>query len=316
MPSKLVKFTLLLASLAPFTLADLPSISHVRVPENAFEPVQVRLAYAGATGMQISWNTFSRLPSPPTVRYGFKQDLLPFVSSPENAESVTYPTSLTFSNHVRLEHLHPNTKYFYQPIHANASSIYSFTTAREKGDHTPYSAAVVVDLGLIGPQGLSTTVGVGAANPLLPGEVNTMQSLQKDNSWDFLWHREFQPPFLGLFFRSFLRGCTGRRHILLIRPLTGPSWRSIRTKFFLVANVVVGPKYSILNPSFFLAGDIAYADYWLKEEIQGFLPNTSIADGVHVYESLLNQFFDEMTPLTSQRAYMVGPGNHEANCKW
>lgn len=65
-----------------------------------------------------------------------------------------------------------------------------------------------------------------------------------------------------------------------------------------------------------LAGDIAYADYWLKEEIQDFLPNTSIADGFHVYESLLNQFFDEMTPITSQKPYMVGPGNHDSNCEY
>ena len=65
-----------------------------------------------------------------------------------------------------------------------------------------------------------------------------------------------------------------------------------------------------------LDGDIAYADYWLKEEIQGFLPNTTIADGYKIYESLLNQFYDEMTPITSTKAYMVGPGNHEANYKW
>jgi hypothetical protein len=63
------------------------------------------------------------------------------------------------------------------------------------------------------------------------------------------------------------------------------------------------------------AGDIAYADYWLKEETQGFLPNTSVADGFHVYESLLNQFYDEMTPITGQKPYMVGPGNHDSNCE-
>ena len=257
MPSKRVGFTLLLASLAPSTLADFPSISHVRVPTNGFEPVQVRLAYAGPTGMQISWNTFSKLPSTPTVRYGFTQNFLPFVSSPENAVSVTYPTSLTFNNHVRLNNLFPNTKYYYQPIHANASSIYSFRTAREKGDHTPYTTAVAVDLGLIGPQGLSTTVGVGAANPLLPGKINTIQSLQQDNSWDFLWHRKFKPPFSRPTFRSFLRGCADRRHVFSLfikRPLTRPSWRSTRMKFFLVANVVVSPKHSNLNRSFFSRG--------------------------------------------------------------
>jgi hypothetical protein len=64
----------------------------------------------------------------------------------------------------------------------------------------------------------------------------------------------------------------------------------------------------------YAAGDIAYADYWLKEEIQGYLPNTTIQDGFEVYESLLNQYYDEMTPISSRRPYMVGPGNHEANC--
>ncbi|ATY65907.1 metallophosphoesterase [Cordyceps militaris] len=65
----------------------------------------------------------------------------------------------------------------------------------------------------------------------------------------------------------------------------------------------------ILHP-----GDIAYADYWLKEEIAGFLPNTSIADGHTVYEAILNDFYDEMAVVTAAKPYMVGPGNHEANC--
>ena len=184
------KLVILLAGFVSVTLAALPSISHVRVPSNSFEPVQVRLAYAGPTGMQISWNTFSQLPTVPTVRYGLTPNHLQFISSPRNAESVTYPTSLTFNNHVLLTDLRPDTKYFYQPAFANETQIFSFKTSREKGDHTPYTMAVVVDLGLIGPQGLSTTVGKGAANPLLPGEINTMQSLRQDNSWDFLWHRE------------------------------------------------------------------------------------------------------------------------------
>jgi acid phosphatase type 7 len=62
-------------------------------------------------------------------------------------------------------------------------------------------------------------------------------------------------------------------------------------------------------------GDIAYADYWLKEEIQGFLPNTTIADGAKVYEKLLNEYYDQMMPITAFVPYMVAPGNHEANCK-
>lgn len=46
----------------------------------------------------------------------------------------------------------------------------------------------------------------------------------------------------------------------------------------------------------------------------GFEPNTTIEDGYKVYESILNEFYDEMTPITTSRPYMVGPGNHEANC--
>lgn len=52
----------------------------------------------------------------------------------------------------------------------------------------------------------------------------------------------------------------------------------------------------------------------MKEEIQGFLPNTTIAEGYKVYESILNDFYDEFTGVTSLKPYMVGPGNHEANC--
>lgn len=245
-----MKHQLLLMSFVPLILADLPSISHVRVPKDPFEPVQIRQAYAGSTGMHLSWNTFKKLPAAPTVHYGLTTTSLTSVSLPQNAESVTYPTSLTYNNHVHIKYLKPNTKYFWKPAFSNATSIFSFTTAREAGDHTLFTIAVVVDLGLIGPQGLSTTVGAGASNPLKPGEINTIQSLQKHESWDFLWH----------------------------------------------------------------PGDIGYADYWLKEELQGYLPKTSIADGFHVYESLLNQFYDEMTPLTSRKPYMVGPGNHEANC--
>ena len=183
---------LLVAALASLAFSsNLPSVSHVRVPEDTFEPVQIRSAYAGPTGMIVSWNTFSKLPAPPTVQFGFAPNVLPFTSSPKNGQSVTYPTSLTFNNHVRLTNLFPNTKYFWRPAFSNKTSIFSFTTSREKGDHTPLVVAVAVDLGLIGPDGLSTTVGTGAANPLLPGEITTIQSLQLHNDFDFLWHREF-----------------------------------------------------------------------------------------------------------------------------
>lgn len=61
-------------------------------------------------------------------------------------------------------------------------------------------------------------------------------------------------------------------------------------------------------------GDIAYADYWLKEKVQGYLEDGSIADGPRLYEEILNSYYNDMQPLTALRPYMVGPGNHESNC--
>ncbi|KAJ6003977.1 hypothetical protein N7522_005622 [Penicillium canescens] len=237
--------TLVSAALTASTLfADLVSASG----QNGTIPMQLRLAYAGSTGMVVSWNTYSQL-SLPTVRYGRDPEHLNRVAS--SNVSVTYPTSTTYNNHVSIADLKPNTLYYYQPYDSNSSVPYTFKTSRHAGDKTPYSIAVAIDMGLMGPRGLTTTVGAGAGHPLGPNDNNTMQSLQAQGAdTDFLWH----------------------------------------------------------------PGDIAYADYWLKEEIQGFLPNTTIGDGAKVYESLLNQYYDEVSAISARKPYMVGPGNHEANC--
>lgn len=189
----------LLATVVSVSLADFPSTDHVYVPADQFEPVQIRIAYAGPTGMRVSWNTFSQLPAAPTVTYGFSADKLHQESGP--GESVTYPTSLTYNNHVHLTDLAPNKKYYWKPAFSNDTSIFSFTTAKKTEDHSPFKIAVAVDLGLIGPQGLSTTVGKGAANPLQPGEITTMQSLQQNDDWDFLWHRKYISCFFLASFR-------------------------------------------------------------------------------------------------------------------
>ncbi len=42
--------------------------------------------------------------------------------------------------------------------------------------------------------------------------------------------------------------------------------------------------------------------------------SATIANGYKVYEAILNAFYDEMTPITSNKPYMVNAGNHEANC--
>lgn len=145
-------------------------------------PMQMRLAYAGATGMMVSWNTFNKSLSP-TVKYGVSANELSQQVSV--GESVTYPTSLTYNNHVRLTGLTPDTVYYYQL--PDDDKVYQFRTARVPGDGTPFVAAAVVDLGLIGPDGLSET----SANALAPGETSTVDSLAGQvSNFDLLLHRE------------------------------------------------------------------------------------------------------------------------------
>src|ERR1700751_3762480 len=77
------------------------------VNQTAVTPMQVRLAYAGFTGVVIRWDNYSKLPKP-SVKYG----IIPFFPLPFTASSdvsVTYPTSLTYNNHVKITGLLPNT---------------------------------------------------------------------------------------------------------------------------------------------------------------------------------------------------------------
>ena len=154
---------------------------------NDRDPMQVRLAYAGNTGMHVSWNTYAQLEKP-SVRWGTSPGKLTNVAS--SGVSVTYETSSTYNNHVKISGLKPDTLYYYLPQHSgNNAKPFTFRTSRTTGDHTPFTAAVVVDLGTMGGYGLTTHVGKGAANPLKKGETNTIQSLEKTMSdWDFLWH--------------------------------------------------------------------------------------------------------------------------------
>ncbi len=250
-----MKTSILLAAGCLAEYALLPS----SVPANPHEPFQHRIAYGDGepgTAVTISWNTYAEV-SQPTVHYGVNP-----MTMTHNAtgDSVTYATSTSWSNHVPLSGLTPNTKYYYTVNDTNCyncseTPAYTFNTARSAGDMASYSVAVVVDLGTMGKQGLSDTVGKGAAGALTPNDTNTIQSLvQYQDSYDFIYH----------------------------------------------------------------PGDIAYADYWLKETAQGYLPsnnsNISFAHGVGLYNVILNEFFDEMQPVTAHKPYMVGPGNHEANC--
>ncbi|KAK4687786.1 acid phosphatase type 7, partial [Tremellales sp. Uapishka_1] len=208
--------------------------------------------------MAISWNTYASLnASEATVHYG---------DSPLHLDKVvfsnqtTFLTSRTFSHHAVLNDLKPKTKYHYRVAYTNCAHCstiptYTFTTPREAGCTDEYTVAVVADMGLMGPDGLTDAIGSNAVGALLPGETNTIQSMTQN---------------LDAF-----------EHIIHV-------------------------------------GDLAYADYFLRESVGGFFGNGSIivnaSSVVEHYETLNEQFYDELTSLTANKAYMVAVGNHESNC--
>jgi len=147
------------------------------------EPIQIRLAYAGDQGMSVSWNT-KQILSNPTVYWGTDSDL---DHSDSSDISITYPSSSTYNNHVTITGLQPDTTYHYMPQCGNR--VYNFKTARSPGKGDEFKFAMVGDMGTMGPDGLSTTVGKGAANPLKPGEKTSIDSLHSlKTSFDFVWH--------------------------------------------------------------------------------------------------------------------------------
>jgi len=80
------------------------------VPCNPYEPLQQHLAFAGPTGMTVSWSTHARLDTP-QVWYGESPTALTDVAT---GSSTTYPTSRVYDNHVKITGLRPNTEYRYR----------------------------------------------------------------------------------------------------------------------------------------------------------------------------------------------------------
>ena len=191
---------LALASVASAQVPQLPPI-----PTDLSSPVQQRIAFDGPTGMTIAWNTFKQLERP-TVHFGLTKFLERTAAS---GSSVTYPTSRTWANTVKLSGLLPGVTYCeFSPVRSglclNASSsdykiastnstTQSFNTARIAGDPRPYTAALVVDMGVFGPDGLSqrnrSYTNQTITYPLRPDEHTTIDRLSLDaSSYEFVLH--------------------------------------------------------------------------------------------------------------------------------
>ncbi|KAI0870350.1 Metallo-dependent phosphatase-like protein [Hypoxylon argillaceum] len=55
-------------------------------------------------------------------------------------------------------------------------------------------------------------------------------------------------------------------------------------------------------------GDLGYADDWL-------LTPKNLFDGTDAYAAIVENFYGQLAPISGRKPYMVGPGNHEANCE-
>jgi len=105
------------------------------------------------TAMSIGWNTYEQL-SQPCVQYGTSADNLTLEAC--SSESQTYPTSRTWNNAVTLTDLQPATTYYYKIVSGN-SSVDHFMSGRAAGDKTSFSVDVVIDLGVYGEGGYTTS---------------------------------------------------------------------------------------------------------------------------------------------------------------
>lgn len=88
--------------------------------------------------------------------------------------------------------MEPNTQYWYYPVGPKegltVTEPYSFTTGRSAGDKTPYTMAVIVDMGTFGPLGLSTGGGP-YSDPLAQGEQTTISAMAEMlDTYEFIAH--------------------------------------------------------------------------------------------------------------------------------
>jgi phosphodiesterase/alkaline phosphatase D-like protein len=108
----------------------------------AATPEQIHTAFAGDTGMTVSWATDGDAGS--TVNYGTKASTL---TSKATGSSSTY-TKPMFHHHTTLTGLKENTKYYYKVGDASGeSAVMSFTTAPKPGDKGKFSASIFGDWG-------------------------------------------------------------------------------------------------------------------------------------------------------------------------
>lgn len=55
-------------------------------------------------------------------------------------------------------------------------------------------------------------------------------------------------------------------------------------------------------------GDLAYADDWIERP-------KNLFDGKNAFQAILEQFYNQLAPISGRKPYMASPGNHESACQ-
>ncbi|KAJ5691850.1 hypothetical protein N7462_001273 [Penicillium macrosclerotiorum] len=155
-------------SLPLLAASALAGVNYPTIPSDLTTPFQQRLAVYGPTSVSVGWNTYEQLNSSCVV-YGTSADNLSSRSC--STGSSTYATSRTWSNAVVLSGLTPATTYYYKIVSTN-STVNHFLSPRTPGDKTAFSMDVVIDLGVYGKDGYTTSSKKKDTIPVIEPELN------------------------------------------------------------------------------------------------------------------------------------------------
>ena len=148
-----MSFFSMLTMLLALTVGVLAAADYPPKPYDLTSPVQQRLAIHGKNTVSVGWSTYVRLRRA-CVRYGFGHYNLSQRAC--SFHTHTYSTSRVWFHTVFLRNMRPATKYYYEIDALNATTE-TFLSPRAQGDKTPFALNAVIDLGVYGEDGLTST---------------------------------------------------------------------------------------------------------------------------------------------------------------
>ncbi|GAK65285.1 acid phosphatase [Moesziomyces antarcticus] len=178
--------TLSLASVLALTATTAANAyTYPNIPADKTTPTQTRLAFQQLNAVSVAWNTYEKL-NQSCVAYGTSPTSL--TQRACSSSSSTYPTSRTWFNNVLLTGLAPATTYYYK-IDSTNSTTNSFKSARTPGDQYSFVVNAVIDMGVYGADGYTTTKkrDIPFVQPSL-SHSTIDQLVQSADQYDFVVH--------------------------------------------------------------------------------------------------------------------------------